>query len=132
MEVLGAEVAVATANVTIATTTEVVAVTSAPMALERPGATFAIKGWAQITTGTNVTTVTVRIRRGATISGTLVGEANVITVGAAAGSNEQFAIMTAEQRADEGQAQYSLTIQQAGADGNGAILQSAIEVLQLS
>ncbi len=131
MEVLAAEAAVSAGNVTITTTTETVAISSNPMALERPGASFLIKAWAQVTTGTNIASMTARIRRGAAITGTLVNEANTITVGAAAGSNEVFTAWGMEQRADEGQVQYSLTLQQVTADGNATILQSGIEVTQL-
>jgi len=126
------QVALATVNVTVTTTTEAVAVSSGPVPMNRPTARVLIKGWLQLTTGTATTAVTARIRRGTAITGSLVGEATAITVGAAAGSNEQFQIMVVEERAGENTVEYSLTVQQTDATGNGTVLQAAIEVEVLS
>lgn len=86
-----------------------------------------LRGWAQLTTGTNTTAVTPRIRRGTTITGTLIGEANPVTIGAAAGSTEDFEIDVSDLGADVASATYVLTLQQAGATANGSCLQAAIE-----
>lgn len=86
-----------------------------------------VRGWAQLTTGTNTTAVTPRIRRGTTITGTLVDEANPVTVGAAAGSTEDFEIDVVDEGADLAGASYVLTLQQTGASANGSCLQAGIE-----
>lgn len=132
MEVLGVEAAVSAANVTTVTTAETVAIASGTMAQERPVANYLIKAWAQVTTGANTTTVTPRIRRGSAATGTLVNEANAITIGAAAGSNEVFTAWAYDTQSDVNQASYCFTLAAAGADANGAILQSGIEVTQLA
>lgn len=132
MEVLGVEAAVSASNVTITTTTEKAIIASNPMALERPGANFLIKAWAQVTTGTNITGMTAKIRRGTTITDTLVNEANIVTVGAAAGSNEVFTAWAMESLADVSQVQYVLCLLQVAADGNATVLQSGIEVTQMA
>jgi hypothetical protein len=132
MEVLGIEPAVSASNVTLVTTAETVIISSNPMALERPGASFLIKAWAQLTTGTDTATVTARIRRGTTAAGTLVNEANAVTIGAAVTSTEVFTAWAMEQRADESQVQYCLTLTMNSASANGTALQAGIEVTQLA
>lgn len=131
MEVLGVEAAVSAGNVTMTTTSETVAIASPVMAQERPSASYLIKAWAQVTTGANITTMLAKIKRGSTTGGTQVNESNVITVGAAAGSNEVFTAWAFDTQSDISQAQYCFTLTAAGADANGTILQSGIEVTQL-
>jgi hypothetical protein len=118
-----------TTNVTLTTTTETTAVTSGPATASRQTANVCVFAWAQLTTGTATTTVTPRIRRGADTTGTLVGEANAVTIGAAAGSTEQFLAMVCEDRADVATVDYTFTLQQASATGNGTALQGGILVL---
>src|SRR4051794_25510635 len=65
-----------TTNVPLTTTSETVVVSSTTACAPRPDSEVIIFAYAQLTTGTNTTAVTPRIRRGATTSGTLVGEAN--------------------------------------------------------
>lgn len=132
MEVQGVEASVSPGNVTMTTTAETIAITSNPLPQERPIANYLITCWAQVTTGTNITTMLAKIRRGSTTSGTQVNESNVITVGAAAGSNEVFTAWAFDTQSDISAAQYSFTLTQAGADGNGTILQSGIRVEQLA
>lgn len=116
-------------NVTVTTTTEEVAISSGIARVRRNSAIVMIAAWAVLTTGTATTTVTPRIRRGTAITDTLVTEANVVTIGAAAGSNEQFQIIAFEQLTAEQVVNYSLTLEQASATGNGTILQAGIFVL---
>jgi hypothetical protein len=85
-------------------------------------------GYAQLTTGTGTTAVTARIRRGTATSGTLVNEANAETIGPAAGSTAPYFAMITEQRPTSS-LQYSLTLSQTGASGNGSALQACILVL---
>jgi len=88
-----------------------------------------IWAWGQLTTGASTTTVTPRIRRGTTITGALIGEANAEDVKAAAGSIEPYMIMLTEDVTQEDRIQYSFTLQQAGATGNGTVQQASILVL---
>lgn len=116
-------------NVTLATTAETVILTSDPIALPFDAVQALILAWAQLTTGTATTTVTPRIRRGTLITDPLVGEANAENVKAAAGSTEPFLIMVAEDLTRLDRVQYSLTLQQAAATGDGTVLQASILVL---
>jgi hypothetical protein len=118
-----------TTNVTVTTTSETIAVTSAPVTLNYQTALIFIMAWCQLTTGTATADVTPRIRQGSLVTGTLVGEANAVTVGAAAGSTEQFLMMAAEERFGENTVVYNLTVQQGSATGNGTILQASILVI---
>ena len=123
--------ATTTTNVTITTTTEAVAISSGEVRVPNQTARIVVIGWAQVTTGAATTTLTPRIRRGTAIKGTLVGEANAEEVKAAAGSTEPVMLIVQEDRANEASVEYSLTVQQASATGNGTILQAGIIVLVL-
>lgn len=118
----------ATANVTLVTTAETSIVASGPATASRQTVNVCVFGWAQLTTGTNTTAVTASIRRGTTTAGTLVGEANAIIIGAAAGSTEQYLAMVCEDRTDVATVDYNLTLTQTGASANGSALQAGILV----
>lgn len=117
-----------TTDVTLVTTAETVIVSSGPATAPRQTTGVCVLAWAQLTTGTNTTSVTPRIRRGTSTSGTLVSGADLITIGAAAGSNEQYYAMACEERANVASVEYSFTLSQAGASANGTALQAGIIV----
>ena len=118
-------------SVTLTTTTENVAVSSGPVKTPFQTHRVIIIGWAQVTTGAGTTALTPRIRRGTAITGTLVGEANAEENKVVAAETEPVFIMVVEERAGEESVEYSLTVQQADATGNGTIVQSGILVLVL-
>ena len=118
-----------TADVTLTTTTETVIVTSGPATAPRQTVNVCILAWAQLTTGTATTTVTPRIQRGTAATGTVVGDSVAITVGAAAGSTEQYWAMACEDRVDVATVDYNLSLQQASATGDGTAVQAGILVL---
>ena len=117
-----------TADVTLTTTSETVVVSSGPVKVPRQTCLVLIRAWGQLTTGAATTTVTPRIRRGTTTAGALVSEANAENVKAAAGSTEPMFIEATERRSNEESVEYSLTLQQASATGNGTVLEAMIEV----
>jgi len=118
-----------TTAVTITTTAENVVVSSGPVTAPRQTINVCVIGFAQFTTGTMTTGVIPRLRRGTTTAGTLLGEENTITVGAAAGSTEQFLLFACEERADVATVEYSLSMDQVAADGNGSAIFGGILVL---
>ena len=130
-DIQGAEILCSTANVTLTTTSETAIITSNPLSKKRIGSSYFVVAWAQLTTGTATTTVTPRLRRGTDTSGTVVGEANAITVGAAAGSNETFDDQAQDTPGDVAFQQYTLTLQQASATGNGTSLNACISVQEV-
>lgn len=118
-----------TTDVTLTTTSETVIVSSTPVTSVRDDTEVVVLAWAQLTTGAATTTVTPRIRRGTTTAGTLIGEANAETIKVAAGGTEPFIALVTEQIAGSGTFQYSLTLAQASATGNGSAIQGGIVVL---
>lgn len=117
------------ANVTITTTTETVVATLTGISTRYASERVALHGWVQLTTGTATTTVTLRVRRGTDTSGSLIGEANAVSIGAAAGGTEQFDIDVEDTPGDVASQSYVLTAQQAAATGNGTALQAILEAL---
>lgn len=114
-----------TANTTIVTTAETVLATVSGVSTPRK-TTVNVKAWAQVTTGTNTTALTPRIRRGVDATGTLVGEGNPVTIGAAAGGTEDLEIRVSDPGVDLANASYVLTVVQTGATANGTALQAGI------
>ena len=126
MDIQGAVADFITANVTFTTTTENIFVSTPLLRINRNSAIVMIAAWGILTTGTATTTVTPRIRRGTAITDTLVSAADTVTVGAAAGSNEQFQMVCFEQLTSEQVVRYSFTLQQVSATGNGTGLVAGI------
>lgn len=115
--------------VTLTTTTEKDVILSPLARCYRNSGIAMIWAWAQLTTGTGTTSVNPKIRKGTAITDTLITESNIVTIGAAAGSNEQYMAVAMEQLTSEQVAQYLFTLTQAGASGNGTVLQAGIIVL---
>jgi hypothetical protein len=108
-------------NVTLVTTAETVVATLTGVSTPRK-TNVTIEGWCQLTTGTNTTALTPRIRRGVDATGTLVGEANPVTIGAAAGGTEDVEIKVTDVGVDLSNATYVLTVVQTAASANGTSL----------
>jgi hypothetical protein len=115
-------------DVTLTTTAETAIISSDPVRLPVATGRVLVRAWAQLTLGTACTAVTPRIRRGVGVAGALVGEGNAEQIKTVAGSTEPFYLEAVEQRAGEDAVQYTFTLQQTGATGNGTALQYAIEV----
>lgn len=116
-----------TANDTLVTTAETVVATVGGIDLPRPGVAVTVRGTAQLTTGTGTTAVTPRIRRGTAITDPLVGEANAVTIGAAAGGTEEFSLEVVDSPGELAGGSYVLTLQQTAATGNGTALQASLD-----
>lgn len=119
---------VSTADVTLVTTAETSIITSDAVYLPTRTAVVVIVAVAQLTTGAATTTVTPRIRKGSGTGGTVLNDAVAEAVKAAAGSSEPFIAFALESVANEDTVQYSLTLAQAAATGNGTATQAAIVV----
>lgn len=130
-DVQEASVAVSTTNVTLVTTAETVILSAPRIAVPRQSVFALVLAYAQLTTGAAATTVTKRIRRGTTTAAALVGEANAEEVTVAAGGTQQLLAIAGEELAILADVEYSLTLEQAAATGNGTALQAAILVLLL-
>lgn len=126
-EIYEANFAHSTADVTVPTTTETVAITSPEIRLPYHTHNILVLAWCQVTAGAGTTSVTPRVRRGPSTTSPLVGEGNAITL--AAGNTGNLVVVVADALADRDAVQYSLTVQQAAATGNGTVLQAGIVVL---
>jgi len=113
-------------DVTIVTTTETVVATLSGITTPRR-TNITLRGWAQVTTGAATTALTTRIRRGTTITGTLVGEANATQVAAVAGSTEEVDVQVEDPGVDLAMGTYVLTVQATAATGNSTALQASLE-----
>ncbi len=116
----------ATADTTITTTTETVVATLTGVTTPRPGSKILLTGMCQVTTGGSTTALTPRIRRGTTITDTLVGEANAQQVQAAAGSTETVTIDTEDSPGEIHNQTYVLTVQATAAAANASALQATL------
>ena len=116
-------------NVTITTTTEKVIITSPLAHVNRNSAIVMVNAYCSLTIGATVTGITQKIRRGTTITDTLVNEANITQIQTAAGSNEHYSIQFFEQLTAEQVVQYSYCLLQTAATGDGTVLEAAIAVL---
>lgn len=116
-----------TTDVPLVTTAETVVATLGGVSTSGPGRRVSLTGEFQITTGTNTTGLTIRIRRDS-LTGALVGEANPVQVEAAAGSTEDHDIeVTDTPTLEIFNANYVLTVQQVAASANGSVLRAYLK-----
>ena len=125
-DVLETEVGRRTTALAVVTTTEIVCATTAPLAPPRPGVRAVLRGLVELDSGTGTDGVTIRIRRGTTISGALVSEA--IEEETTALLAETWVVSAVDTLGDVATVQYVVTIQQASASANGSVDNATIEV----
>lgn len=111
--------------VTITTTTEIAALTSTPaLPYNAPGAQgILVSGVVTGATGSGVTSCQVRVYRGTAITGTQVGGTLQEAQGASSFYSMDFHVLDTAPAAS---AQYTVSIQQVGATGNGTVTYAAI------
>lgn len=115
-----------TADIPIVTTAETAAITSPGVSTQFDGDVINIEGDVSVTTGASTTAVTVRVRRGNGVAGAIVGEAQPETLGAAVSATIPFQFPD-QPGAVSGQ-QYTVTVAQTAASGNGTINSSSITI----
>jgi hypothetical protein len=116
-----------TSAVTVTTTTETVVATVVVPATPSGGGKVVIDGWCQLTLGTGTTAVTPRIRRGTTITGTLIGVATATGAAQTAITTEDIEIHVDDTPGEAVNISYVLTVQQTGAGANGSAVQAEIK-----
>lgn len=107
------------AAVTDGGATETVVLTLSDVNTPGPGATVNLYGVVNITTGTSSTDVVVRVRRGTTTGGTLIGTATTDTTTAADDYTIPFAVT--DTPSDEANASYVVTVTETGAAADGTV-----------
>lgn len=108
------------ADTPIVTTAETVIATLTGCSNSGPGKPIRLSGQAKITTGTATTQLTFRIRRDS-LTGTLVTDADFVTIEAAAGGTEDHDLDGVDSLTTEVFNQtYVLTVQQTAATANGS------------
>lgn len=117
------------ADTTLVTTAETVLATLSGVQSQRAGQTVFLEGDFVLTTGTNTTTVTVRVREDS-LTGTLVDESEVDTLIGAAGSTDPYRITALHTPPGELSGKtYVMTAQQAGANANGTVVHASLRGL---
>ena len=110
------------------TTAETVIIVSNPIAVPS-GANFAlVSAFLAVQFGTGTTGVTFRVRRGSTTAGALVGTTGNLTSGITASAFFADGVQMVDSPPPQDEAQYCLTMQQAGATGNAATSLESIAV----
>lgn len=110
--------------INVPTTTETIAAT-VQVSTDNAGANVTLEGNLDLTTGTGVTGVTVQVRRGATVAGTVVGSAEVPA--AAASTRVVFPIQVNDNPGEVASQSYVLTVTQTAATGNGTINSASLQ-----
>ena len=113
-------------NATVVTTAETQILYSGRVSIPFATIRAVIKAWIQMSAGTAATGIRVQVRRGNGVAGTLLGSTLATTV--VAGNIVELSYRINEQLSGfEGQ-DYSVTVTQVAATGNGTVQQAQIEV----
>lgn len=113
-----------TADTTVTTTTETVVATVNGVLVPGAGARVKLTGNCNLSTGTGVTAVTPRIRRGVDATGALVGEGDPVAAGASTQVGVDLDVT--DTPGDSSALTYVFTVQQTGATGNGTVVQASV------
>ncbi len=116
-------------DLAIVTTAETIVVTSDPITISPGAKRVLLVGYVQITTGAGTTALVPRVRRGPALADALVGEAN--PQAAAASVNDRLMVLVVDDNPGEGKRQYSLTVVQTAASGNGNVTAAALVAIAL-
>lgn len=111
---------------TLTTTTETVVMTMPGVSTNGPGDQAFVSGSMAVTAGAAATGITVRVRRGTGITGTVIGTAEIDSVTAA--TTEPFPFDAFDTPGDVANQQYVVTAQQVAATGNGTVIYGAAQV----
>lgn len=117
----------------VITTAETIVITSVPLSLQSGNAKAVIRASVTFKPGTAATAVTITIYRGTVINpGNIVGLQTAIAGTFTAGAPAIFGAEFTDVLQSVGGAQYCVTVQQAGASGNGSVLAALIDTKMLS
>lgn len=115
------------AGLALVTTAETVIATLVAPSTDPTTPTLTFTGNASILTGATTTGLTFRVRRDS-LTGNIVGQAEVDTLAAAAGNTEDHTLVMRDARTDAYGPTYVLTVAQTGATGNGTVQSATLAV----
>lgn len=118
--------------IAVVTTAETIAATGNELPIPYVNGKVIIRGFILFTVGTDATSVTVRVRRGTSITSTLVSGAVAVTQGVAAAAVVAIPFYAVDIVGALGTVQYSVTVQQAAATANGSIVDAVINTEVIS
>jgi hypothetical protein len=124
--VLQKQIGIPPAAVTLVTTAETFVAYTGRCEAVAPTMRAIIKAWALITTGAGTTNVSLRIRRGNGLAGAVIVNGPPVALGPA--TQLDTSLVFAETLQNVESADYSLTVAQTGASGNGVVQMASIEV----
>jgi hypothetical protein len=124
--ILQKQIGVAPSLISLTLNTETLVAYSGRVEANSPTVRAVIRGWAKIGAGTGSTGVIPRLRRGNGINGAPLGGFGILTM--APGQALDTTLVMAESLQNIEYADYSLTIQQVSATGDGSVGGAAIEV----
>lgn len=121
-----------TLPIAVVTTAETIAATGNELPIPYVNGKVIIRGFILFTVGTDGTSVTVRVRRGTSITSTLVSGAIAVTQGVVAAGVVAIPFYAVDIVGALGTVQYSVTVQQAAATANGSIVDAVINTEVIS
>lgn len=121
-----------TVPLAVATTAETLVVVGNALSLQATNGKAVVEGFLTLTVGAGTTAVTLRLYRGTTTAGTLIGSAIAQAGNFAAGSPAGFNVAAVDVLSNVGGAQYCMSLQQTGASGNGSVTSAIIDTKVLS
>ncbi len=115
------------ATVSLVTTTETVAISSGQVPMPNEVTLVIVIASVAFTTGAGVTSVQLRLRRGAAATSPQIGQTYTEQIGASLSHSAQ--VTAVDQQVNGFMQQYSLTVQQVAATANGSVTSATILVI---
>jgi hypothetical protein len=120
------------APVTVTTTNETLVITGFPLSLTSDHAKAVIRGWLDLTVPLGTTEVTIAIIAGSALGGREVGHNHTEAADFTVGATAHFDIEVIDAIQNAGGAQYSMSVQLAGATADGTVTGGLIDTTLLS
>lgn len=112
--------------VTLVTTAETIVVTSLPISTTDPNQQVSLFSFITVTGGTGTTGMIMRVRRGTTLSGTVIGPQDTVTLSGTNTVNREIGVT--DTPGEVAGQQYVITCQLVGATANGSVIDGGVSV----
>jgi hypothetical protein len=128
----GSDVQIPAGAINVPTTTETLIVTGFPVTLPSGNGKAVVRGWLDLTVGAGTTAITIAVYRGNAIGGTVIGAKNPEAGDFTPGSTSHFDVEFIDLLQGVSGTQYTMSVLQTGATGNGSVLNALIDTRVLS